>query len=1310
MNTYDLFESIDIIIQARLKALALDRTLVCEIINNDFGYQGKYTVSHENAHFVAESTDISFKIGDLVYVGVPTNNYNNAFIICKKIKNADTLASANPFNNFIELAAYTPDEELVWEYDNASAIQLPIKVYEQTISHLEPYTHLGISTIFNTLVNCPWGLIVYVITREFQGQDTTDELQAEIIKIINDNTLTVNEQETLINQKRQQYARDSYLKTSSYIWKSSDMSGNACNYQADFIQQTLIDISDLKNIEKIQLYIYAEDPNKIVELRMKQLELIFGYSMANYTEETLEIYTSNTLTYNTSSERQLYGKWIKMINGAPAAITYRDYTHQPSTTVIKWQEYGDNGWVDLDNNNTTLQQTVVLNPYRSQEQYRCIVQYTSLEASAPIELVSNVLTFSNISPNSANIIKDSTVKLTTDIVDFSSYYNVDGSIVDLSLANDIRNITLTASTQDLSKIEENIQLNIVWKIPKANSMLQYAGNMSNSAIDTDTYDVYIYTISNIKQNIASQQLISNFPFKIKNYNIPAYNNNLVICELQIVRNGIVVQTDIVDINFDFKRPNISSNDYTLVLNMYKNGEIIYALKSLDTATIKPKLYNSLGEEETIVGHIQYDWYSCPADNVVLTLKQYESNQTLCSVQSTVFNPTLLVDYTYWQNQCYIVKATYCLGDSKNGQQEVIGYLPIALNLSIDNLALAYLSGPIQVAYDNSGGNPLYYHGSYKLYQFNQNDNIYTTVSSIKFIDSNYKKADYNQNYYYPKLGTINNHTTLCPKSIFMEESNTGYCVLAVRENDEIPYWVQPILLYQTQAFSSFINEWSGQLEIGGQDANTAMMARLGAGKKNDDGTFSGILLGDWKKQIQNGAWKNWHKEHTGLYGYNHNLESYGFRDDGTAFLGKAGAGRINFNGDLGLIYSGNFDGSFYSVLSESQLKPDNYTLYDNYQNTSDDWDNPSIFNFGFTPFPLAVDQGYLESSNWKLERDSKDQSHFTFSGSVGKTSDTNTPQGTEYPAPYVLSVSIKPDKPLTPGVYIYEQIISTESQGYKNSAQKDVTSELCLDLSFHNDNCYLANGNNEKYQILSREYLDIGSHSGIQEGNIRLYSASKFHIKMQITIPSAEQEEYVYLHLPIFTLTGKTGKSGTISERAFKYDLSNISFYQVEAYTEEGSTLWHPTIFDISNIEANDGKNIKTAHSGQMGTFLNLKDGELITNNAVFRGSLQVENMELLNEIVIGDPTGANGASWIRITPDGRFLSSETSDSVKVYFSNDNYYSIYNSSNLFGHKDIVITMGDSTTSNYVHFVYDPGNGEQRAVYYTELNRYPENNY
>jgi hypothetical protein len=62
------------------------------------------------------------------------------------------------------------------------------------------------------------------------------------------------------------------------------------------------------------------------------------------------------------------------------------------------------------------------------------------------------------------------------------------------------------------------------------------------------------------------------------------------------------------------------------------------------------------------------------------------------------------------------------------------------------------------------------------------------------------------------------------------------------------------------------------------------------------------MMGDWRGNDSvdvEGAIS----EHTGIYGFQKGAASFGFRDDGTAFIGKPGAGRLEFDGNKSTIES-----------------------------------------------------------------------------------------------------------------------------------------------------------------------------------------------------------------------------------------------------------------------------------------------------------------------------------------------------------------------------------------------------------------------
>jgi hypothetical protein len=110
---------------------------------------------------------------------------------------------------------------------------------------------------------------------------------------------------------------------------------------------------------------------------------------------------------------------------------------------------------------------------------------------------------------------------------------------------------------------------------------------------------------------------------------------------------------------------------------------------------------------------------------------------------------------------------------------------------------------------------------------------------------------------------------------------------------------------QNQYPSRALNQWDGKTIEMDYDKGTIIAPAIAAGKKNDDNTFSGVMLGDWsvddvEEEIA---------QQTGVYGFDHGAMSYAFKEDGTAFIGKAGFARIRIDGNESTIASeGYFSG------------------------------------------------------------------------------------------------------------------------------------------------------------------------------------------------------------------------------------------------------------------------------------------------------------------------------------------------------------------------------------------------------------------
>ena len=211
----------------------------------------------------------------------------------------------------------------------------------------------------------------------------------------------------------------------------------------------------------------------------------------------------------------------------------------------------------------------------------------------------------------------------------------------------------------------------------------------------------------------------------------------------------------------------------------------------------------------------------------------------------------------------------------------------------------FIEGPTSIIYNSEGINPLYENSEYKIYgvniQKNKDGEEIPIQWGIRTLDSNKYKDQL------AFLPTINKTATtgykLSPKSMYMTGLKPEICIICYRGN--VILWAQPLIIRQEQWGSTLLNQWDGSLTIDEKNG-TILSTMVGAGIKNPDNTFSGVLMGDVRNTADFGVSK------IGLYGFDHGEQSYGFKVDGTAFIGKSGTGRIEFDGNRGIIQSSGF--------------------------------------------------------------------------------------------------------------------------------------------------------------------------------------------------------------------------------------------------------------------------------------------------------------------------------------------------------------------------------------------------------------------
>ena len=229
--------------------------------------------------------------------------------------------------------------------------------------------------------------------------------------------------------------------------------------------------------------------------------------------------------------------------------------------------------------------------------------------------------------------------------------------------------------------------------------------------------------------------------------------------------------------------------------------------------------------------------------------------------------------------------------------------------------LRQVIGANKVIYDRNGSNAKYYKDPYQVLNslLEEVDDV-TWYARIRASDgkSGAEKASIES--FYPTVSPVPGEDEdpgqkLIPLEMFILGNSIAenFCVYGKKDGHVI--CVQPVLIMQNKYGSSMLNKWDGGLTIDEKNG-TILASMVGAGIKDENNTFSGVLMGDIAQAFDD------NHNGLGLYGFHQSDQSFGFNIDGTAFIGKAGHGRIWFNGNDGKIFSGAYSDGISPAFKE----------------------------------------------------------------------------------------------------------------------------------------------------------------------------------------------------------------------------------------------------------------------------------------------------------------------------------------------------------------------------------------------------------
>ena len=890
-------QATEILAQHLIEQISFDRTILCTIVDDSEKNIGKYRVSNTDMTFDAYTSDTNYKIHDNVYVSIPGGDWNEQkLIVSKKANDSETMVEyINPYDRFINITNniiptnnltaglvandINKKQILLWSYNSNedSTLKSGGEVYAG-------YTRLALSGSFQTLLKSfdvrfgDYGLNLVIKTAAADSDKTA-------IKVCN--------------------------------LSCADMTGNPYNYQGFFPQAKIFDISNINQVIEMELWFYQKAgsfknaqgvaipyENMSSNVLVKDINVALGYDTQSFDKDTLILYTQDLTDYDVKEDdernhKKLEVRWIHKFdeNGKIKVVELNDgidynltfYRHslgEPSHTVwsgVDWAFLSSQtvveGEVSYDYNEDATRNpnynTVWLKPdyNKAQERIKAILTYNNNEEV----LFSSILTINNanevVSQETVNALSALNINCEDNSNGNYFLYRLDGDILDSAYSKIKRAFKLYFNTYGDTSGSLTEAESIEWIIPANNTMINLYPDQGQMLKDDGFYHV-IKTNEDIEKD--TDLSVFNLYYTINSSHRQQNNNNTVKCV--VVRNQIEY-TAIKELSFG--TAGTAGTDYTFVLDFADNRQNALTIGEDKTIEVEATLYDYIGKKLDISGRI-IEWSLTTDGND----GNSHNDDGYIIINNTDFNKAELKfnsDKTLTEvpeDNYTILKAVI----TDWGDFDLEAYLPIPIRL---NKGYQFISGATTIVYNSLGYLDDTFQNPYIIYK---NDGIESIKGDWAI------KSKIENDPCIPSLKITEEGTTLKPINIYVEDTMTQLCITGSIEGKKV--WSQPIYAYQNRYPTSIINDWNGKLQIN-EKGNAILAAKVVAGKKDNDNTFTGVMMGDWSDSDT----ENVIKRNTGIYGFQQGAATFGFKDNGTAFIGEAGRGRLEFDGSKSTISS-----------------------------------------------------------------------------------------------------------------------------------------------------------------------------------------------------------------------------------------------------------------------------------------------------------------------------------------------------------------------------------------------------------------------